>query len=895
MKYSKIIGLTIVASAALLTACTDDLANIFNNEHEIAFEVKTTSANDTRATDSIPEIEPVKLTADNGETYYLHTDITPMPESIQPADTSVAVTRGATADATSLHDGFGVTAYNTDGTTEGSSYFLNSSTSYTTVSTTDVYTPTGAGSGKYWPKGKLNFYAYYPYTSAVTGTDSEDTHGLSRSTDGKTIKYVVPSTPANQPDLMTAKLENQQYSSGDGRAALTFNHALCAISFKTGTDIAGGTINSITFNNVYTEGKYDISTDTWSDTSAGDVSVTCNVATTEGTANTSILTDNNTLMMIPHPDNFTAGEAASITINFTPSGSTARNLTYSLTGTKWEKGKHITYTITTDGLVWEYVLEATGGSTTYAGGSVSYSVKSYRYKRTNTSVKEAVAWQIDGYKADGASDFSSSAPSWLTVGSGQDSGTGKNDATAESKTVTVSAQTSTTSSASFTSVERGTSSDPYDLSTHDFNGNTTTRNTANCYVVNAPGWYKIPLVYGNGIKNGVNNTSAYNSSTSTFVDYKNNQIKNLTGPYIKYSGTPNSAVLLWQDAENLIQNLSYDNTDDGYLKFYISPSTIKEGNALIAVRDNSANNIIMWSWHIWVSAVDYEKTITVTANDGTTTYDFMPVNVGWCNLGNLTSYPARSTKVRLKQAVNNVTSILTISQNPYNYASTSGNCTSYQWGRKDPVPPMSGISNEGKPLYNSYFTHLDANPARQATIRNPHVYYYGSVGQNWIWSNTSFYDSWSVGQTYVSPGASSVKSTTNTIKSVYDPSPVGFKVPPTFAFSALSSSSNIGQSNSITHANNGRFVTGSWSRGAYFWTNNSKTEKIFIPSIGYHSYNNSSWVYGDDDTCSSPYCVNCVHRAACDATPNFSISINQIVITSSYATCWSFLLRPIAE
>ena len=35
------------------------------------------------------------------------------------------------------------------------------------------------------------------------------------------------------------------------------------------------------------------------------------------------------------------------------------------------------------------------------------------------------------------------------------------------------------------------------------------QSTANCYVITAPGTYSFPLVYGNAIKNGVKNESAY--------------------------------------------------------------------------------------------------------------------------------------------------------------------------------------------------------------------------------------------------------------------------------------------------------------------------------------------------------------------------------------------------
>ena len=50
-----------------------------------------------------------------------------------------------------------------------------------------------------------------------------------------------------------------------------------------------------------------------------------------------------------------------------------------------------------------------------------------------------------------------------------------------------------------------------DLSMVDNAGNSrTSRTTANCYLVHAPGTYKIPLVYGNAIKNGAVNTEAFN-------------------------------------------------------------------------------------------------------------------------------------------------------------------------------------------------------------------------------------------------------------------------------------------------------------------------------------------------------------------------------------------------
>ena len=89
----------------------------------------------------------------------------------------------------------------------------------------------------------------------------------------------------------------------------------------------------------------------------------------------------------------------------------------------------------------------------------------------------------------------------------------------------------------------GSSGAPHDLS-YDYNGQ---MNTANCYVVTHPGYYKFPLVYGNAIKNGDTNASAYGSST--FVNHLDRQI---TDPYIYNNKNSNgenlsagSAELVW--------------------------------------------------------------------------------------------------------------------------------------------------------------------------------------------------------------------------------------------------------------------------------------------------------------------------------------------------------------
>lgn len=179
------------------------------------------------------------------------------------------------------------------------------------------------------------------------------------------------------------------------------------------------------------------------------------------------------------------------------------------------------------------------------------------------------------------------------------------------------------------------------------------QNTANCYVINAPGKYSLPLVYGNAIKNGGTNASAYTSSASgsyvlkNFVNHTGNAI---TDPYIYNNAncTPDNATLVWQDSPELVTNVALS-SDKHSITFDVNQATIAQGNAIVAVRN--ASDQIMWSWHIWVTdyvpglAADKDESLrdkSVTNYQGLQ-YTFMPVNLGWCD-GTSASYAGRSVK-----------------------------------------------------------------------------------------------------------------------------------------------------------------------------------------------------------------------------------------------------------
>lgn len=336
----------------------------------------------------------------------------------------------------------------------------------------------------------------------------------------------------------------------------------------------------------------------------------------------------------------------------------------------------------------------------------------------------------------------------------------------------------------------GSDTEPHDLS-YDYNG---LMNTANCYVVTHPGYYKFPLVYGNAIKNGATNDIAYGVKdgtriSSTFVNHLGNLI---TDPYIYENSdcTVGSAELVWQDAQNLIKDIDLS-IDKHYISFEITKENIQQGNAVIAVKDGSGQ--IMWSWHIWVTNKNVYETQAVTASyQGTTqTFMFMPFPLGW------------------------------------NDSTTAPTCTFYQWGRKDPFPSSDGsslTSTTDKTLYaydtsGTSITKSWSQSSSQVNIAtsilHPSTFYH--VNENWC--NQASYELWNVGNS--STDVNFIPVT----KSVYDPSPAGFRLPETAAFTGFTT--NNGEWNETT-------------KGYTFTTNGVIT---FWQACGYRHYYNVSLTY----------------------------------------------------
>lgn len=356
-------------------------------------------------------------------------------------------------------------------------------------------------------------------------------------------------------------------------------------------------------------------------------------------------------------------------------------------------------------------------------------------------------------------------------------------------------------------------------------------NTANCYVVRAPGWYSFPLVYGNAIKNGIANTAAYapaGSGSSVLTPFRAASGA-ITDPYINGSGKKAvSARIEWQDAIGLIDDapviIGSGNSSDKVV-FHVPAETIREGNAVISVLDEGGT--VLWSWHIWVTgASDSElQSISVT-NKNSASYNFLKMHVGWvAPYSDPITYPSR--KLRVVLTINDINPIELefIQVGAILPANILGNCPFYQWGRKDPFVAGNGTSEtdaDGNGIKKTWY-----NGARRDTVgtraallgndvanfvRHPSVYNITSNGDN------KYSNLWNATQ-------EKTGSTATVVKTVYDPSPAGYCLPPIAAWSAFTSDN----------------VSGGFDYGFNFYSKPSKAgDTTFYPALGSMSTSNNT-------------------------------------------------------
>ena len=849
-----------LSGVLVLAACTKDAtAELSADGPALRFDVGLSgswtpgvSAASERS-DTLAEPRPEVYTLRGpapADTLFLHASVAdgiavPHPD----AKTDRPQTRATPVGTETFYDSFGALAYVYTGAWSDAltpDYMYNVEITEASGWTATDYNWPGRGK-------KIRFFAYAPYGAEGAVLSAQQTAGA------PTITYTTPSAVADQKDLLVAApAEMDGASAPDKTAALTFGHALTAVRFTVGDDMMAGRITKVTLKNVYGKAVYDMGTAQWSGfTSSSSFTQTLS-KDVDGTPDEEITPEEATFMMIPQ----TLPSGATIEVGYTDKlTSTARTLTASIAGTTWPVGRTVTYRISTTSISIASTFTVTAPDDfTYAGGTNAYKVESRgKVTRPGDSEKSVpLAWTAEFVEDNGAGGYRViEQPEWITgfTASG-DGGT-----SAQSFDATVAAQegveefnphNETLRKAQLINSSSGHT--PYNLSNSA--GAAGVQNTANCYVINAPGKYSLPLVYGNAIKNGGTNASAYTSSASgsyvlkNFVNHTGNAI---TDPYIYNNAncTPDNATLVWQDSPELVTNVALS-SDKHSITFDVNQATIAQGNAIVAVRN--ASDQIMWSWHIWVTdyvpglAADKDESLrdkSVTNYQGLQ-YTFMPVNLGWCD-GTSASYAGRSVKVRFTQAETGATQVIEITQTPYS-VSTGGNAPFYQWGRKDPMLPSTGSGATNKTWYNaegtSSTTLTTANwTTNDATITNGILNPGAFCTNNYM--DYKYYNLWSSDNTVTTANDNAV------IKTIYDPSPVGYHLPPSNAFTGFTyngnniSGSYYGSQYNSPYTSADDFTTnGGWifycnkMNGASSYDPAGGT--IFFPASGYRHYSSGA-------------------------------------------------------
>ena len=329
-----------------------------------------------------------------------------------------------------------------------------------------------------------------------------------------------------------------------------------------------------------------------------------------------------------------------------------------------------------------------------------------------------------------------------------------------------------------------------DLSRQNIYGESISVTTANCYVVSTPGTYAFPLVYGNAFVNGKANASAYTKVQGSYShDFVNHLDNVITSPFIEdHDGCiANAAELSMADTDGVFSNMELiEGGNSKYIKFVVNSVPATGANGVISVLD--ANGVVMWSWHIWVWSEDLTP-VTITNSTGVD-YNILPVNLA--------------------------TKKSTTTGKMYNWF--------YQWGRSTPMlPPKDYNSTTNATNYGvkSFAVSSAKADTYGVGIQNPQMFYKNSSSPyNWFGS-TSYYNLWDANCT-------STGNSDNTVtKTVYDPCPVGFKMPNGNTFTYFSTSN----------------VVGSFNNGWYFKRNAEDTTGVFFPASGYRDYSVGSLSY----------------------------------------------------
>lgn len=908
-----------VAVCAVSSSCTDDTFDKHGQQGAsgmLAFDVAAPGSwadgsAATRVADK--DISIRKLTqSGGGKPLYLVTEIA---EVAVDTAASNAITRGTTTTGeTFKNHSFGLSAicYTGEWPEEGkenkwtTNFAHNIEVSYTE-------------SGKWESKKSLyrvgseniKFFAYSPYSAATASSESSEEgaadagdatpsviHSAEDTTGIPTLTYTVPTDVTKQIDLMYATADCDGNGTGDaqnGAVKLEFQHALTAVTIKTGKKMLAGKVTGIEISGVHGSGIYPIGTKEWETTGEAKCTFSIDKETILNAEKDDIMTGDGTnlnpddkgytFMMIPQA----LSENATLKISFTDKlTSTERTLTAKLKDftkeSKWEIGKQYTYSINSTGIVIEPVIEWSidrtntllpdGGQTNtpipgvslytelteeeIADSTLSYlpvsgflrNVKINSYANVtqvgHETKKVLLPFKME-YLIEGET-------TWQTA---YDSNTSEKKSEYEGSIKLPAQPAFDELQKPFKSSLNAVANDETEAVNLAAEGSMTgVHESANCYIVNKPGYYKFPTYYGNMWPTP--KEKAYKYTGKIFNDdypeagTKNDMRDHVLQTFVGHNNLaipddgkiPNihDAVLIWQDSPELVVDVQYDSE---FVYFRVLEETLTQGNAIIAVRDMSGT--ILWSWHIWATHYNWEngiEAVGIVTNEFGKNFIFAPCNLGYCD--SQSGSPERDVQIRftsiLSDGVEQVVTtfektafegvpvptngIFTLYQ-PKMIESIAGDNTYYQWGRKDPMLP--GVFNSdtrknigvdfipgkqeqldmvNKTFYSTpeyRFASSDCGRSIGESIKYPYEFFMhsnpnGETGlhpdnymrRHWHDGSKADYSKKTVmnywnSQLDLLGKSGSIESPNNlyVYKTIYDPSPAGYKIPPPAAFAVF--------------------------------------------------------------------------------------------------------------
>ena len=644
-----------------------------------------------------------------------------------------------------------------------------------------------------WKKSessKLKFFAVHP------ATDGSNPLVTTSSGTNPVVNYAPNTDVKKQFDLLVANTNPFNYDDYvSQKIPIAFSHATTAVLFKVGNELTyKQKVKKIEIKNVIGDGTYDIAKNEWTvGTTKKTFELDLSTAPFSTATNAGSIMNggDGTFFMVPQdiPDE------AYVLITFVSGKTVKANI--GGTGKKWVAGTTKTYTISNskdlDDRTLTLTINAAKNIFDYNETNVPFTVTSYSEVTGSGRPAKAEPWTITKYEssADGTT-WTEGKPSMVAAMSSE---SGNGGTSAEARTMTFTNEYhdyKAEREAALKAAHEATGT--VDLS--KVNG---PQETANCYVVSASGKYSFPMVYGNAIKNGATNASSYTSSYSASEHIFNKfwGASEINSPYITGA---DGAKVLWTSTPDIVSDVTINGSN---VEFKVNKDKMKEASVIIGVTSNTlGTHNVLWSWHIWITSKD----VIDTSKDY-----FMrePLGFRHTEWHGTTYEKDRKVRLTVTQTRTGKTAQVEFTQKASALV-REGEAMYYQQGRKDPLYPSNGMSLQSTGIdpngYNRGFLPFWAvrMPLMMARFRtydpNDSGIGKGEANGDWMWINFSdqsdgtkyyshaehatYFNLWDVNNCvgYRNPNAF--------VKTVYDPSPAGFRVPRLDEFTKINNGNN---------------------------------------------------------------------------------------------------------